>query len=223
MQGEAIVPRSIILVRHAQSEHHVRGLTGGWTDTPLTELGHRQAHAVAQRLARELGGTPVRLLTSDLLRTQHTAQHIARALGIQPVADQRLREFNNGEAANLTQEEAERRWPRPAGPLGLDERPWPGCETWREFYARAGGFLDSLEPEGLTPLLVTHGGTVFVLVAHWLGLPPELMKVVNFSAHVTGVTVLRENSGLREVERLNDIAHLAGIAGHVPLGRAAGP
>ena len=35
-------PPAIIIVRHGQSEHHVRGLTGGWTDTPLTALGHGQ-------------------------------------------------------------------------------------------------------------------------------------------------------------------------------------
>jgi len=211
--------KTVILVRHAESEHHVRRLSGGWTDTPLTALGHEQAHRVARRLKAELGDSPIRLLTSDLLRTQNTARHIAEAFQVEPVLDQRLREFNNGEAANLTQAEVERRWPRVPGPMGLDERPWPGCETWREFYLRAGNFLDSLDLEGPTPVLVTHGGTVFVLVAHWLGLPPELMNVVNFSAHVTSVTVLRRPSnGLREIERLNDVAHLAGMEGWVSLG-----
>lgn len=212
------MPGSVILVRHAESEHHIKRLSGGWTDTPITENGHRQAHLVARRLKSELGGHPVRLITSDLLRTQNTARHIAEALGVEPLLDERLREFNNGEAAGLTAEEVERRWPREPGPMGLDERPWPGCETWREFYARAGAFLDSLVFDGPTPLLVTHGGTLFVLVAHWLGLPPERMKVVNFSAHVTSISVLRTWHGLREVERLNDIAHLAGHEGHVPLG-----
>ncbi|MGE0598600.1 MAG: histidine phosphatase family protein [Dehalococcoidia bacterium] len=209
---------SIILVRHAESEHHIKKLSGGWTDTPITELGHQQAHLVAQRLKGELGETPIRLIASDLLRTQNTARHIADAFGVEPVLDRRLREFNNGEAAGLTNEEVARRWPRPPGPMGIDERPWPGCETWREFYARAGAFLDALELDGPTPVLVTHGGTVFVLVAHWLGLAPEHMKVVNFGAHVTSVTVLRTWNGLREVERLNDASHLAGTGGWVGLG-----
>ena len=209
----------IILVRHAESEHHIQRLSGGWTDTPLTELGHRQAHRVAERLKGELGETPMRLITSDLLRTQNTARHIAEALGVEPVLDERLREFNNGEAAGLTQDEVQKRWPRGDGPMGLDEKPWPGCESWREFYARAGGFLDSLELDGPTPILVTHGGTVHVLVAHWLGMSAELMKVSNFAAHVTSITVLKDNRGLREVERANDIAHLAGMEGSVGLGR----
>lgn len=213
--------RSVIIVRHAESEHHIKKLSGGWTDTPITERGHQQAYLVAQRLRQELGDVPIRLITSDLLRTRDTARHIADAFGVEPVPDARLREFNNGEAAGLTQEEVGRRWPRDAGPMALDERPWPGCESWREFYARAGSFLDSLDLVGPTPILVTHGGTMFVLVAHWLGMPPELMKVSNFHAHVTSITVLkRPDHGLREVERLNDIAHLAGHAGHVSLAQA---
>lgn len=210
--------KTVILIRHAESEHHVKRLSGGWTDTPITELGHQQAHRVAQRLKAELGEAPVRVVTSDLLRTRDTAQHIGDAFGIEPIADERLREFNNGEAANLSQEEVERRWPRPAGAMGLDERPWPGCESWRDFYARAGAFLDALDLDGPTPILVTHGGTVHVLVSHWLGLSPELMKAVNFSAHVTSLTVLREWHGLREVERLNDVSHLAEMQGWVGLG-----
>lgn len=213
--------RTVILVRHAESEHHVKRLSGGWTDTPITELGHQQAHLVAQRLKLELGETPVRLFSSDLLRTQDTARHIADALGVEPMLDERLREFNNGEAAGLTIEELERRFPGPAQPWGLDHRQWPSGETWREFYARAGGFIDTLDFDGPLPVLVTHGGTVFVLVARWLGLPPELMKVVNFHAHVTAVTVLkRPDHGLSEVERLNDVSHLAGMKGWVSLGSA---
>ena len=215
--------KSVILIRHAESEHHIKKLSGGWTDTPITEHGHRQAHLLAQRLKSELGDTPIRLFTSDLLRTQNTAQHIAEAFGVEPVADDRLRELNNGEAANLSQDEVNRRWPRAAGPMGLDERAWPKSETWREFYGRAGAFLDTLDLDGPPPVVVTHGGTLFVLVARWLNMPAELMKVSNFHAHVTSITVLKmPENGLREVERLNDVAHLVGTDGWVSLGAALG-
>lgn len=99
-------PPLVILVRHAESEHHVRGLTGGWTDTPLTALGHEQARRLASRLHHELGDRPIRVLTSDLRRARETADHVSAALGIEPVLDRRLREYNNGAAANLTLDEA---------------------------------------------------------------------------------------------------------------------
>ncbi|MBT6145623.1 MAG: histidine phosphatase family protein, partial [Gemmatimonadetes bacterium] len=42
--------RSVIIVQHCQSEHHVNEMSGGWTDTPLTEFGREQARAVAARV-----------------------------------------------------------------------------------------------------------------------------------------------------------------------------
>ena len=213
--------KSVILVRHAQSEHHVRRLSGGWTDTHLTELGHQQAHRVAQRLRSELGDTPIRLFTSDLLRTQDTARHIAEAFGVTPILDERLREFNNGEAAGLTYEEVQRRWPEKPGPWGLDHRQWPGGETWREFYQRSGSFIDALDMDGPLPIVVTHGGTVATLIVRWLALALESSELQNFSAHVTGITVLRElGHGVRGLERQNDVAHLAGMEGWVSLAAA---
>ena len=37
----------IILVRHGEAEHMISDLTGGWTDSHLTEAGRAQAEAVA--------------------------------------------------------------------------------------------------------------------------------------------------------------------------------
>ncbi len=37
------VIKELILLRHGESEHLVRGLTGGWTDTPLTRRPARLA------------------------------------------------------------------------------------------------------------------------------------------------------------------------------------
>lgn len=215
--------RTVVLIRHAQSEHHVKRLSGGWTDTPLTDLGHRQAELVARRLKRELGETPVRLYTSDLIRTWQTAEHIAAELGVAPVADARLREFNNGAAAGLTLEEALRAYPEAEGPWPADHRQWPGGETWREFHRRTGGFLDDLSLDGPVPIVVTHGGNVHSLSARWLGVDEERISSTGFAAHVTGITVLQSDElGHRRVERANDMAHLAGIEGHISLWAALG-
>lgn len=212
--------RLAILVRHAQSEHHVLGLTGGWTDTSLTELGHEQSRLLAARLRAELGPRPLRLLSSDLLRAMETAQHIGEAFGVEPVTDARLREHNNGECAGLTIEEAKKRWRDTwAVPVPLDVRAYPGAETPREFYQRAGEFIDDLAADGPLPIVVTHGGTMICLVARWLKLMPEAVEPIGFSAHTTGITVLQSDAhGSRIVERLNDASHLDGIAGSVKLG-----
>ena len=41
----------IILVRHGEATHHTEHLTGGWTDSDLTEAGRRQLEALAAKLA----------------------------------------------------------------------------------------------------------------------------------------------------------------------------
>jgi probable phosphoglycerate mutase len=212
-------PRLVIVARHAQSEHHVRGLTGGWTDTPLTDLGHEQARRLAARLNRELGGGPIRLFSSDLQRAMQTAEPIAQAFGAEITSDARLREHNNGAAANLTIQEASCRFPDTWNvQLGIDDVPFEGAETGRQFYARSGAFIDDLPADGPIPVVVTHGGTVICLVGRWLHLTAESLEPILLSSHPTAITVLRGDArGVRVLERLNDAAHLDGIEGSVSL------
>ena len=99
--------------------------------------------------------------------------------------------------------------------------PVPGAEAGAAFFERAASFLDSLVADGTVPIVVTHGGTIMCLVARWLLLEPASLAPILFSAYPTSVTVLA-NRQFREVERLNDIAHLRGMHGHVPLRDLAG-
>jgi probable phosphoglycerate mutase len=232
MKGAAMPPRSLILVRHGESEHHIRGLTGGWTDTPMTPTGLAQAQRAAERLAKELDGVPVTIYSSDLVRASQTAEAIGTALGVTPVFDARLREHNNGECANLTHEEAFARYPNVYGQsLPLDEAAYPGAETARDLFDRAGAFINSLQEDGTTPIAVSHGGTIVCLVGQWLGLTAETLEPMGFEALPTCITVLRRMTPFRDtsgtswpvVERLNDISHLAGMDGWRSIGAVTAP
>ena len=44
----------IILVRHGEATHHTQHLTGGWTDSDLTEAGRGQLRALADKLAQRI-------------------------------------------------------------------------------------------------------------------------------------------------------------------------
>ncbi len=46
----------IILVRHGEATHHTQHLTGGWTDSDLTEAGRSQLEALAEKLALDFKG-----------------------------------------------------------------------------------------------------------------------------------------------------------------------
>jgi phosphohistidine phosphatase len=75
----------LFLVRHAHADP-------GEPDEsrPLSERGRAEVKALAERLASH--ATPPRLiLTSPLARAQETAETVARAVGVELRADERLR------------------------------------------------------------------------------------------------------------------------------------
>tara|TARA_Y100001934_G_C12033145_1_gene622327 strand:+ start:245 stop:670 length:426 start_codon:yes stop_codon:yes gene_type:complete len=134
--------RHIFFIRHGESVHHVTGMTGGWTDTPLTNAGVRQIKGTAGALQRLASGWPI--ITSDLQRTAQSAAIIGRAIGSEPVAEPMLHEINNGVATGLTQAEADAiARPAPAefdliGPHTMTPRATLRCPpAWRWRWTRS--------------------------------------------------------------------------------------
>lgn len=83
------------IVRHAETEYNVGHMMQGWSDSPITELGHRQIAAVARHLA----AVPFDLaFSSDLQRTRTTAAGILAELEATPPVEHTalLREWNFG-------------------------------------------------------------------------------------------------------------------------------
>ncbi|TRO48301.1 histidine phosphatase family protein [Candidatus Bathyarchaeota archaeon] len=210
----------IILVRHGQAESNISNLTGGWSQTALTDLGHHQAWLVAARLKRELAVLEPSSYCSDLRRAAQTAEIIAEETGLQIVPEEGFRECNNGIAAGKTHEEAEGFLVPPTRPL-LDWRQYPGSETWREFYLRVSGCMERVTAEAEGPLLiVTHGGTIINVVAWWIRMPLDTLSDFSLRTYNTGITILVETDlGERAIERHNDVAHLQqdGMAAPFPI------
>ncbi len=207
---------TVILIRHGEAEHMVSDLTGGWSQTPLTEKGRDQVRALATRLERDLKGVDYAFYCSDLKRAHQTADIIAEAVGREPIPSRELREFNNGVAADRAEEEVAHLYRPPSEPI-MDWQPYPEAETWRRFYRRITAFMDEVHAEEDRPtLIVSHGGTIVNLVAWWIRLEEASLSYTTFhtspaSLSVLNVTPLNE----RAVERLNDTAHLHKL-GQVP-------
>ena len=79
----------IILVRHGQTAANADGLLLGRSDPPLTEIGQRQAHALAGVVR-----PPFRIVSSPLGRCTATAKYIARGASIE--VDERWIEIDYG-------------------------------------------------------------------------------------------------------------------------------
>lgn len=207
---------TVILIRHGEAEHMVSDLTGGWSQTPLTEKGRAQVRALATRLERDLEGVDYAFYCSDLKRARQTADIIAEAVGREPIPSRELREFNNGVAADKSTAEVSHLYRPPSDPI-MDWQPYPEAETWRRFYRRIAAFMDAIHAEESRPtLIVSHAGTIVNLVAWWIRLEEATLSYTTFntspaSLSVLNVTPLNE----RSVERLNDAAHLHKL-GQVP-------
>jgi broad specificity phosphatase PhoE len=206
--------RELILVRHGEPTHIRDGLTGGWTDSGLTDLGRRQARATGCRVGELVSGRAFGFYSSDLRRARETAELMAESLHVTPRLKPGLREFNNGEAANLTEEGAKRiQSPWPEG-RDMDWAPYPGSETWRTMAQRVAACMSAIAEEaGHTVVIVSHGGAGQIVILWWLGLVERIEDTpVAFDLDPCSITRLTINRwDERTISKLNDTAHLAGL------------
>src|SRR5204863_10158848 len=98
----------LLIIRHGESEWNVEKRWQGWLDAPLTAQGRRQASARAHALLRT-GFAPTVVHCSDLGRAQHTAEIVARVLGVAIRPDRGLRERSGGDWEGFTADEIDER------------------------------------------------------------------------------------------------------------------
>ncbi len=203
--------KELMLIRHGESEHHLDGRTGGWTNSRLTDLGRTQAKRTAEYLKQRPPFQASAVISSDLARAAETATIIGAATDLQVQTALALRELNNGVAAGLAAEEA-RRLQNPYGEPALDWVPFPKGESWRDMYARVSAFLAALQDSDRDRLiLVSHSNAIICAINWFLGLDTdENLRYLMYEIRPCSLTYLRIASDQsRTVMRLNDIAHLS--------------
>ncbi len=176
----------IVLVRHGQPEWVRDGLNV--VDPPLTELGQRQAAAMAKQLGDERFDE---VLVSPLTRARQTAAPLFERLGVDELIEPWLEEIRDpdwhGKPAEMAQQLYRELNERPVAARwdGLD-----GGEPIRAFtdriHAGAAGFLEArgvrrrpgdlpvwtIDEPDRRIALVAHVGTNSVTMGHLLGLEP---------------------------------------------------
>jgi probable phosphoglycerate mutase len=208
----------IIIVRHGEAEHLISDITGGWSDTHLTEYGHKQAQATAKSLKTLVKNRNVKVFSSDLIRAIDTAKYFTNLMGLEIEKRRELREMNNGVAAGKRKEEIKHLF-NVSSEFSNDWRPYPGAESWGEFYTRVSNYLDTyFKKRNETRVIFTHGGTLHMIVSWWLGLDSEQMGSVRFRSAPCGITVLYESMhDEKTIDRLSDTSHLNDIGYHNAL------
>lgn len=213
----------LYLVRHGESDIPPDTFQN---DFPLSDLGQRQAAAMAKRFR------DVRidhLLTTPYLRTAQTAEAIAAVAGVTAIEEPGLGSFRAGGFHDVPVSKAREAYPE------WFERTYPlqsyelaGGESAAAFFERVTeAFVEKVwerfsESRDLNVVVVCHEETINALLHHFLGL--TFTGFQTFKLDHTSITRINSRMNRPRVTAVNDIAHLvmAGLpVGASGTGRAA--
>jgi probable phosphoglycerate mutase len=216
----------LLLVRHAQPEWVRDGLNV--VDPPLTELGHRQAAALAQKMR---GEALDEVLVSPLLRARQTAAPVLEALGRTEDIDMWLEEIRDPKWHGTPAERAAEAYAELRDRAPADRwRGLSGGEDIREFVDRihlgAEKFLQErgvhrldgdlpvwhIAEPGRRIALIAHAGTNTIVICHLLGLEPtpwEWDRMVLRHASISRLEAIPAGEGyIFSLTALSDVEHL---------------
>ncbi len=163
----------LIVVRHGETIWNADQRMQGHMDVPLSDVGIRQARAVAARLANEQID---KIYSSDLQRALQTAETIRSGRPIMLVTDARLREIHMGFFQGMTLGEARAQhgdaWERFF--IHDAEYALPGGQSRSHKQGEIAEFMEQLisEERGKRIVVVTHGGILIAMLRHVLNIPP---------------------------------------------------
>ena len=199
----------IFLIRHGESQSNDHNRIQGHSDSGLTTRGLRQA----QKTARRLKSMKIqKIYSSDLGRAVTTSQIFAKTLRKKVHKDPLLREIQLGEWEGLTTEDVNlkyelgyERWLESPSKMVI-----PGAEPIPHFHKRVRTRVDKIMlTEKRGPIaIVTHGGVIASLLAHWLKADFDA-TLLNLRIDNGSITVVEKNSRRVKIHQLNDISHLA--------------
>jgi 2,3-bisphosphoglycerate-dependent phosphoglycerate mutase len=191
--------RTLILLRHGQSEWNLKNLFTGWKDPDLTEVGIEEARNAGRRIKAK-GIAIKHAFTSDLTRAQHTtrlALEEAGVTGIETIKDMRLNERDYGDLSGLNKAEAAAKWGDEQVMIWRRsyDTPPPGGESLRDTLARTlPYYCQDILPcvlRGEPTLVVAHGNSL-----------RSLLMVLERATPKT-ITGIELDTGIPVVYRLN--------------------
>jgi broad specificity phosphatase PhoE len=198
---------TIYLVRHGQTEWNVQHRLQGHQDSPLTELGIKQAEWLGEALQEHNVDV---IYSSSSPRAYRTADCIRRHREMNIIECDDFKEINLGEWEGQTQSSVKEKfpeqfsnfWSNPADFLVKDS------ETYGEVRLRALNKLNQIieEHRGKSILIVTHTVVVKLLMAHFENRAlPELWNLPYI--HPACLCKIEIVNGQAEIVLHGDISH----------------
>lgn len=193
--------RTLVLLRHGQSEWNLKNLFTGWKDPALTERGVDEARAAGSALKR-LGMRFDRAFVSDLSRAQETLRICQETMGtsLKPIVNKALRERDYGDLAGLNKDEAREKWGDEQVRIWRRsyDTPPPGGESLRDTVGRTlPYYCQAILPcvlRGESVLVAAHGNSLRALVMVLDGLNATTIPTVEIHTGVPLVYQLGADS-----------------------------
>ncbi len=164
--------RTLVLVRHGESEWNKLNLFTGWKDPGLTENGVNEAITAGKLLAERDFKFDI-AFTSELIRAQHTCQFILDAVGqssLETIRDQAINERDYGDLCGLNKDDARKKWGEEQVHIWRRsyDTPPPGGESLKDTGARVWPYyLTDILPRvlgGECVLVAAHGNSLRAIV-----------------------------------------------------------
>ncbi len=182
----------IWLIRHGETEWTVSGAHTGRSDIPLTPNGEAQALGIPERLGAKQFSL---VLTSPLQRARRTCE--LAGYGEHAQLEPNLAEWFYGDYEGRTSSEI--RAGRPGWSIFKDGP--QGGETLAQVAERTQKVIERCLAVDGDVALFSHGHTLRILAASWLGLPPETAK--HFALGTAGISILGLENETRNITLWN--------------------
>jgi broad specificity phosphatase PhoE len=198
----------LLLGRHGETDWNREGRWQGHADRSLNAAGQAQAAALGARIVA-LG--PTALYSSDLVRAWETADAVARATGLTPIATPGVREVDVGDWTGYTRAEVEERHPERYRAYRDDAGTgYPGGETFTTLKRRSVAAIDQIcagHADGELVAVICHGGTIRALASAALGLS-RAGRVLAPGPTNGSLSQMGWEAGALRVVSFNDTGHL---------------
>ncbi len=194
--------RTLVLVRHGQSEWNLKNLFTGWKDPDLTDLGVEEAIKAGELLAAKNFKFDI-AYTSELIRAQRTCQYVLDGVGqpdLKTIREQALNERDYGDLAGLNKDDARKKWGDEQVHVWRRsyDTPPPGGESLKDTGARVWPYyMTDILPRvlrGECVLVAAHGNSLRSLVMVLDGLTRKQVTRLNLGTGVPLVYTLNADS-----------------------------
>ena len=202
--------RTLVLVRHGQSEWNLKNLFTGWRDVDLTEVGVTEARSAGKKLKAQ--GLHFDLaFTSALKRAQRTLDLMLEEMGqpgIPVVKNLALNERDYGDLSGLNKDDARAKWG--AEQVHIWRRSYdiapPGGESLKDTAARVlPYYIQEILPRvlgGANVLVAAHGNSLRALVMVLEKLSPQEILAREIGTGVPLIYRLNADSTVAEKQDL---------------------